>query len=141
MDELIDAAAAQRRFGALLMALFAAVAILLAMVGIFGVLANVVGQRTGELGIRMALGASPRGIITLVLRQAGLWIAGGITVGLAGALVLTRYLSSLLFHVKTYDPWTYLAAATFLAAVAAAAALIPAARGSRTDPIRALRYE
>jgi predicted permease len=141
MDELIDASAAQRRFETLLLLIFATVAVLVAIVGIFGVLSSVVRQRTSELGIRVALGASPRLIIALVLRQASLWIGVGLALGVAGALGLTRYLEALLFHVKRYDPWTYAAAIALLGVVAMTAALIPALKGSRADPVSALRQE
>ncbi|HUK15015.1 MAG TPA: ABC transporter permease [Bryobacteraceae bacterium] len=141
MREIISESAAQSRFDMLLLAVFAAVAVLLASIGIFGVLSYLVSQRIGELGIRAALGASPRRILALVLRQAGAWIAGGVALGLLGAFALTRYLETLLFQVKRNDPWTYLAAAALLTVVAATAALVPARRGSRADPVKALRYE
>jgi len=141
MQEIISESAAQSRFDMLLLAVFAAVAVLLASIGIFGVLSYLVSQRIGELGIRAALGASPRRILTLVLRQAGAWIAAGVGLGLLGAFALTRYLETLLFQVKRNDPWTYLAAAALLTVVAATAALVPARRGSRADPVKALRYE
>jgi predicted permease len=129
------------RFDTVLVTVFAGIAVLLAGIGIFGVLSFLVSQRMNELGIRVALGASPRRIVTLVLRQAGIWIGAGVTVGVIGALALTRYLESLLFHVTRNDPWTYSAAAALLVAVALAAALIPAARGARADPVKALRYD
>jgi putative ABC transport system permease protein len=141
MEELIDASAAQRRFETLLLSTFASVAVLLATIGIFGVLSYVVSQRTSELGIRMALGASPRRIVALVLRQAGVWIVAGVALGVGGALGLTRYLEALLFHVKGDDPWTYASAIALLGTVAMTSALIPALRGSRTDPVSALRHE
>ena len=141
LDELISAGTAQERFETLLLAVFAAVAVLLATIGIFGVLSYIVGQRRGELGIRVALGASSARIIVLVLRQAGTWISAGVVLGLAGALALSRYPETLLFHVKRDDPWTYTGAAGLLAAVAIAAALIPARRGARVDPAAALRQD
>ena len=141
MDELINASAAQRRFETLLLLSFAAVAVLLATIGIFGVLSYIVGRRTSELGIRVALGASPSRIIAMVLRQAGMWIGAGVALGIAGALGLSRYLEALLFNVKSDDPWTYAAAIALLGAIAVAAALIPAQRGSRVDPATALRVE
>lgn len=141
MEETISDSAAQRRFETLLLAIFAGVAVLLAMVGIFGVLSYVVRQRTSELGIRVALGATPGQITGLVLRQAGMWIGAGVILGVAGALGLTRYLEALLFQVKRDDEWTYLAAIGLLGAAAITAALIPAWRGSRADPVRALRQE
>jgi putative ABC transport system permease protein len=125
----------------LLLILFAGVAVALAVIGIFGVLSYGVNQRMNELGIRVALGASPREIISLVLKQAGVLIAVGVVLGLAGALALTRLVANLLFHVQAYDWATYVAAVALLAASGVIAALIPARRGARVDPIIALRYE
>jgi putative ABC transport system permease protein len=117
------------------------VAVSLAMIGIFGVLSYSVSQRTSELGIRIALGAQPASILALVMMQAGGLIAAGVMAGLAGAYALTRYLESLLFNVKPSDWRTYAAAVVLLAAVSVVASLIPARRGSRVDPIVALRYD
>jgi len=139
MEELIDASAAQRRFKTLLLMVFAGVAVLLSTIGIFSVLSYVVNQRIGELGIRVALGAPPRRIVALVLRQAGVWIAAGVGLGVLGALGLTRYLGTMLFQVKSTDLRTYAAAIALLGAVALAAAWIPARRGANADPVRALR--
>jgi putative ABC transport system permease protein len=141
LNELVTASASERWFETLLLTIFAGVAVLLATTGIFGVLSYVVAQRTGELGVRVALGASPGSIIGLVLRQAGTWIVTGVVLGVAGALALTRYLETLLFHVKRVDPWTYAAAIALLGTVAITSALIPAWRGSRADPLSALRHE
>ena len=141
MDEVISISVAERRFETLILLLFAGVAVGLTLIGIYGVLSYSVSQRTPELGIRIALGARPSGILALVIRQAGGLIAAGVVVGVAGAYVLTRYLQSLLFDVKPTDWRTYAAAVVLLAAVSAAASLIPARRGSRVDPIVALRYE
>jgi predicted permease len=141
MEEIIDASVSQRRFQTLLLVIFAAVAVGLAMIGIFGVLSYSVSQRMPELGLRMALGAEPRNILALVLKQAGTLIGSGVAIGLAGAYVLTRYVESLLFGVQRTDWTTYAAAVALLAGVAVAASLIPARRGSRVDPIVALRYE
>jgi len=112
-----------------------------ALIGIFGVLSYAVTQRTPELGIRMALGAGPRDIVVLVLRQAGVLIAAGIAIGVVGALALTRYLESLLFHVRAADWQSYAIAALVLASFALTAALIPAFRGAKADPMTALRAE
>jgi putative ABC transport system permease protein len=141
MDEIITLNVAERRFQTLLLLLFAAVAVGLATIGIFGVLSYSVSQRTSELGIRIALGAQPASILGLVMKQAGWLIGAGVGLGLGGAYILTRYLQSLLFNVKPTDWRTYAAAVLLLAAVSAAASLIPARRGSRVDPIVALRYE
>ena len=141
MEELISLSVAAQRFQMLLLTLFAGVAVALAVIGIFGVLSYGVNQRMNELGIRVALGASPRKIMSLVLQQAGVLIAGGVVLGLAGALALTRLVANLLFHVQAHDWATYFAAVAMLAAAGVAAAMIPARRGARVDPIVALRYE
>jgi len=141
LEEIISRSVAERRFEMVLLIAFASVAVLLAMIGIFGVLSYIVNQRMGELGIRVALGATPARIVAMVLRQAGWWIAIGIGLGLGGALALARYLESLLFEVRHRDPWTYAAAVTLLLAVSLTAALIPARRGAKVDPMTALRYE
>ena len=141
LEEIIGRSLAERRFEMALLIAFASVAVLLAMIGIFGVLSYIVNQRMGELGIRVALGASPPRIVGMVLRQAGWWIAVGTGLGLGGAFALARYLESLLFEVHRGDPWTYAAAVALLLAVSLTAALIPARRGARVDPMAALRYE
>jgi putative ABC transport system permease protein len=141
LEELISRSVAEQRFQMLLLTLFAAVAVALAVIGIFGVLSYGVNQRMNELGIRIALGAPPRRIMSLVLRQAGGLIASGVVLGLAGALALTRLVANLLFHVQANDWATYAAAVALLATAGVAAAMIPARRGSRVDPIVALRYE
>ena len=139
MDEIIDSSVSQRRFQTLLLAVFASVAVGLAMVGIYSVLAFSVSQRTSELGIRIALGAAPRSIFGLVLRQAGTLIAAGMALGLGGALALTRVLQDLLFQVKTTDWQAYAGAILLLSAVALAAAFIPARRGASVNPSVALK--
>jgi predicted permease len=141
MNEIIDEAVARRRFQTLLLLIFAGVAVALAIVGIYGVLAYSVSQRISELGIRVALGAPPRAIVALVLRQAGMLIAAGIAIGIVGAYGLTRFLEDLLFQVKTTDWRAYTGAIALLAAVALIAALVPARRGARVDPVVALRQE
>jgi predicted lysophospholipase L1 biosynthesis ABC-type transport system permease subunit len=141
MDEIIDEAVARRRFQTLLLLIFAGVAVALAIVGIYGVLTYSVSQRLSELGIRVALGAPPRAIVSLVLRQAGALIAAGIALGLVGAYGLTRFLQDLLFEVKATDWHAYAGAVALLAMVAVIAALIPARRGARVDPAVALRQE
>ncbi len=141
MEELVSLSVAEQRFQMLLLTLFAGVAVALAVIGIFGVLSYGVTQRMNELGIRVALGASPRRIMSLVLTQAGVLIATGVVLGLAGALALTRLVANLLFHVQAHDWATYAAAVAMLAAAGVAAAMIPALRGARVDPTVALRYE
>ena len=141
MDEIVSTSVAERRFQTLLLTVFALVAVSLAVIGIFGVLSYAVSQRTAELGIRMAMGAQPKQIVALVLRQASFLIVTGILFGLLGAFAVTRYVQSLLFGVQPHDVSTYVLAAALLAGVALAAAFIPARRGARIDPMRALRYE
>ncbi len=141
LEEEIDSAARERRFETVLLLVFAGLAVGLATLGVFGVLSYAVSQRTAELGIRIALGARPGGIVAMVLRQAGMLVGAGIAAGLVGSLVLSRFLASLLFQVKATDVWTYAIAVMVLLAISLAAALVPARRGARVDPIRALRWE
>ena len=141
LEEVIGESAAERRFETLLLVAFAALAVTLAVIGVFGVLSYAVGQRTSELGIRIALGAQPRQILAMVLRQAGSLVAAGAVAGLVAAYVLCRYLETLLFAVRPHDWSIYATAVALLAAVALVAALIPARRGARIDPIAALRDE
>jgi putative ABC transport system permease protein len=141
MDEIVSASVAEQRFQMLLLTVFALVAVALAMIGVFGVLSYAVNQRMNEIGVRIALGASPARILGLVMRQAGALIAAGVIFGLAGAWALTRLVGHLLFQVAPHDTATYVGAVAGLAAVALAAAMIPARRGARVDPLVALRYE
>jgi len=141
MDEVFDDALARPRFLAELLVIFAAVALALAAVGTYGVLAYSVAERRREIGIRMALGASEGGVLTLVLRQ-GMLLAGiGLLVGLAGALAVTRVVSSLLFGVQPTDPATFAAVGLFMLAVALVACVVPARRATRVDPLVALRLD
>ncbi len=141
MDTLLENSLARRRLSLLLLAIFAAAALLLAAVGIYGIMSYWVSQRSHEMGIRMALGASRVDVLRLVLRQ-GLVLAGvGVFAGLVGSLVLTRFIASLLFAVKPTDPATFLVVAVALGAVAVAASFIPAHRATRVAPMKALRYE
>jgi putative ABC transport system permease protein len=140
-DELISQSVSARRFQTLLLGLFASLALILAMVGIYGVISYSVSQRTPEIGIRMALGATRGGILKMVIGRAMFLVAVGIAAGAAGAFALSNYLKSLLFEVKPGDPWTYASLAILLAMVALTASLIPARRATRVDPMIALRYE
>ena len=141
LDEIVSRSVAEQRFQMLLLSVFAGVAVVLAMIGVFGVLSYSVNQRMNELGVRIALGASPSDILTMVLRQAGLLLAAGAALGLGGAWGLTRLVGHLLFQVEAHDAATYASAVVVLALVGLFAAMGPARRGARVDPIVALRYE
>jgi len=141
MDEIVAYATASRRFSMQLLGAFAVLALALAAVGIYGVMAFVVGQRTREIGIRIALGAHPRAVVRLVLGQALALAAVGVVTGVVAAALVTRLLSGLLFEVRATDPVTYVLIAGLLGTTAAAAAWRPARRAATVDPIRALRAE
>jgi putative ABC transport system permease protein len=130
-----------QRLGAVMVGAFGALALALAAVGLFGLVSFSVGQRTHEIGVRMALGAQRRDVINLVLRQGLALTAVGVAVGLAGAAGLMRLISSLLYGVKPTDPLTLSLATLTLAGVAFLACYIPARRATKVDPIVALRYE
>ena len=141
MDKILEGSLAFRRFSMLLMGVFAALALLLACVGIYGVISYLAGQRTHEIGIRMALGAEPRHVLLLVLARGMILQLLGVGAGIAIALPLMRLLSSMLFDVKPTDPLTFAGVAVILIAVGLFACYIPARRASRVDPLVALRYE
>ena len=123
----------------LLMSAFAVVAMLLAMLGIYGVTSYYVTQRTHEIGVRMALGAQVGDVLTLVLKRAMLLAVIGIGIGVAGAVAVTRYMTTLLFGVKPVDKITFVGVAVVLAAVVFVACLVPARRAAKIDPLEALR--
>jgi putative ABC transport system permease protein len=141
LEEVVSASVAQRRFQAVLLLLFASVALALAVVGVYGVISYAVAQRTPEIGLRLALGAQRRDILGLTMTRALSPIVAGLAAGLAGALATSRLLTSLLFEVKPFDPATFALVAGVLGAVALGACLIPARRATRVDPMVALRYE
>jgi len=141
MEEVLSRSVAQRRLSMLLLVIFAAVAVTLATVGIYGVMSYSMAQRTHEFGIRMALGARSGDVLALVAKQALTLVAAGVALGLAAALLFTRSLASLLFQVQPADPAILLGASLLLAAVALVACWVPARSVLRMDPLAALRYE
>jgi putative ABC transport system permease protein len=141
MDRWIANSAAQPRLNAVLLGAFAAAALLIAAIGIYGVLAYTVTQRTREIGLRMALGATPRDVMRLVVGQGLAVVLVGLGLGLAGGLALGRAVSSLVYGITVSDPATYAAVAMLLGAVALAACALPARRAARVDPMVALRCE
>lgn len=141
MEQALSENIAAPRFRTLLLGIFAGLAVCLALAGVYGVMSYVVGQRANEIGLRMALGASPGEIMRLVLRQAMVLAGAGIVIGFAGAAAVTRLLTSMLFGVKPTDPATYAAVIGIVLVAALVASYIPARRAMRVDPMVALRYE
>jgi putative ABC transport system permease protein len=141
MDEIVAYATASRRFSTQLLGAFAILALVLAAVGIYGVMAFMVGQRTREIGIRIALGANPRAVVRLVLGQALALAGGGVIAGVLAAFLVTRLMAGLLFEVRSTDPVTYTTIALLLATTAAIAAWRPARKAASVDPISALRAD
>ncbi len=141
LDEYVDRSMARTSFTLIMLAIAAAVALLLSSVGIYGVISYVVSQRTRELGVRMAMGAEQSDVSRMVLKQAFVLAGGGVVIGLAGAMGLTRLMSSLLFGVSPMDPVTFGAVAVGLSAVALLASYLPARRAANVDPVVALRFE
>ena len=141
MAELLGTEASERRMGMIMLAAFAGLALLLASLGIYGVLAYFVSQHTSEIGVRLALGASTRNILFLVLRKGMVLTLLGVVIGIAAALALTRLMGSLLFGVKAVDPLTFVTVPLLLAGVALLACYLPARRATKVDPLVALRYE
>jgi putative ABC transport system permease protein len=131
----------QRRFSLVLLAFFAAAALFLASLGLYGVMSYVVVQRTAEIGIRMALGAQRSQVLRLVERQGMALVMAGLAIGVTGSLLLTRLMRSLLFHVAPQDPWTLGVGAATLIIVSWLACYVPARRAAGVDPLVALRYE
>jgi putative ABC transport system permease protein len=141
MDEVIADSVSQPRLRTMLIGAFAALALILAVIGIGGVVAWSVSQRTNEIGIRMALGARPSNILAMIVRQAFTMIGVGQLIGLAGAFALTRVLSSFLFATSPEDPVTFAGVAVLLGLVALTACAVAARRALRIDPVTALRRE
>ncbi len=141
MTEYLRDSLARRRFNLILITVFSCVALALAAVGIYGVISYGVTQRTHEMGIRMALGASPRDVLQLVVRQAMMLALGGVGIGLLAAWGLTRLMKSLLFNVGATDPLTFVAIAVLMTLIALLACVVPARRATKVDPLVALKYE
>ncbi|MGH9781504.1 MAG: FtsX-like permease family protein, partial [Candidatus Acidiferrales bacterium] len=141
MDQVEAESTAQTNFNMTLLTIFAALALLLAAIGIYGLMAYSVQQRTQEIGIRMALGARPENVRRMVVLQGMRLVLVGVVIGVAAALALSRYLASLVFGVKTWDPLAFVTVVVVLSAVAWVATYLPARRASRVDPMVALRYE
>jgi putative ABC transport system permease protein len=141
MEQLVASSLTRQRFYAILLGTFAAIAAILGAIGIYGVLAYAVGQRTQEIGIRMALGAERGAVLEMVLRHGIALMTLGIGLGLAGAAGLARYLSGMLFDLTPLDPATYVAVGILFAAVALVASYLPARRATLIDPMVALRHD
>jgi len=141
VPQIIATSMTATTFQTFLLGVFAGLALLLASVGIYGVLSYVVTQRTNEIGIRMALGAGRRNVLWMIIRQGLVLTVIGITVGVAGTYALTGLLGSLLFGVKATDPLTFVAVSVVMGVVAMSACMVPAWRATRVDPMVALRYE
>ena len=141
MDEIFSASVAQQRFSMLLVGVFGALAVILAAIGIYGVMGYAVTQRKHEIAVRMALGAKTNQVLKLILKDGLVLASLGVAIGLAGAFALTRLMSSLLFEVKPTDAQTFIAVSALLIFVALLACLIPARRATKVDPLVALRYE
>jgi putative ABC transport system permease protein len=141
MEENMATTVAQPRFRTWLIGILAMLALVLAAVGVYGVMSYTVTQRTSEIGVRVALGAQPKDVFRIIVGQGLRLALFGVGVGLAAALVLTRLLQSFLFGISAYDPVTFIAVSLLLTLVAVAASYFPARRATRVDPMIALRYE
>src|SRR6185436_10298896 len=141
MEKVVSDSIAQPRFNMVLLAIFAGLALILASVGIYGVMSYSVTQRTQELGVRMALGAQRRDIFSLVLKQGIILALIGVAIGLAGAIGLSKALASVLYGISATDPVTFILVAVIMVAVALVACFFPARKATKVDPLTAMRYE
>ena len=141
LSHYLNKLTAQRRFNMLLLSLFGLLGIVIACIGIYGVMAYVVAMRTQEIGIRMALGAMPAAILCSILGRAALYLGGGLVLGLSGAWMLAALVSGFLFQIQPHEPWIYASVAAALVATGLAAAFFPARRAAQVDPLVALRLE
>lgn len=141
LEKLVSDSIAQPRFNMVLLAIFAGLALILASVGIYGVMSYSVMQRTQELGVRMALGAQRRDIFSLVLKQGIILALIGVGIGLVGAIGLSKALSSVLYGISATDPVTFISVAVIMVAVALMACFFPARKATKVDPLTAMRYE
>jgi ABC-type antimicrobial peptide transport system permease subunit len=141
LQEQVDRSTSEQLVAVTLVALFGGLALLLASIGLYGVMSYTVSQSTRELGLRMALGADTSNVLRLVLARGLLLTTTGITIGIALALLLTRLLGNLLFHVNPRDPLAFAVALAVMTVASTAACFLPAWRATRTDPMRALRAE
>ncbi len=141
MEEYLSTSVAAPRFSTTLLTIFAGVALVLTVVGLYGVMSYSVAQRRNEIGIRLALGAQSRDVLLMIVKQGSLLIGLGLLIGLSGAFALTRLIASMLFGVTAKDPLTFTAVGALLAAVALLACYVPALRATKVDPMEALRYE
>jgi putative ABC transport system permease protein len=141
MERILEDSVAGRRLNMLLLSVFAAVALILASVGIYGVLSYSISQRIHEIGVRMALGAKAADVLKLVIAHGLKLVFLGVAIGLGGALLLTRLMKSLLFEVSATDPLTFVVIPLILIGVALGACLVPSRRAMKVDPMVALRYE
>jgi putative ABC transport system permease protein len=141
MKQIISNSIAERRFSMILLGIFAGVALLLASTGIYGVVSYLVGRRTQEIGIRIALGARRSDVLRMVLSEGAKMACIGVVIGLGASLALTRVMAGMLYGVSPTDPLTFVGVATVLFAVALTACYVPARRAMRVDPMQALRYE
>jgi ABC-type antimicrobial peptide transport system permease subunit len=141
LQDYLDAAAAPRAFTMVLILIAAGTALLLGLVGIYGVMSYIVSQRTSEIGVRIALGAEPANVTRMIVRQGGLVALGGVAIGLGAALAGSRLVASLLYDVSPRDPAVFAATTFILLAIALVACWLPARRAARVDPLAALRAQ